>query len=293
MVIGAILLLIVLAIGLGVGLGVGLPKRRGSTVPQEPSETGPQDCTSSKERSINCPVPSLKTGALNDTSIDAVTTSDGNRHVFFQNINGSIQHVIFSTANQDSIPAADFILTPSPPRNYTPLAVFTITIGMDIPKEELQLFFVNSSGLLNGVRYVPAQVGTTSIELNGAYAVSSDSRSLSVTPVIPGRGDVTAQATLLYESSNGSVNALFGNYSETEFSGGSVPSWQWASVALPEDVPTSHYGPPFTTSGVLIPAANQTVLGSLVGTLFVDSTNATNVQSLTIDWVAGMYALRP
>lgn len=37
-------------------------------------------------------------GILNDTSLAAITTSDNNRHIFFQDFNSSLRYTIFSNS---------------------------------------------------------------------------------------------------------------------------------------------------------------------------------------------------
>ena len=79
----ATVLICVLAIALGLGLGFGLKKSGIGN-----SQSNPNGAEG----------PPLTRGIANDSSFAAVTQLDGTRHVFFQDINGSIRQAISSRA---------------------------------------------------------------------------------------------------------------------------------------------------------------------------------------------------
>ena len=151
--------MVILAISLGVGLGVGLTRAKGSSN----SDVAAPGAGNTSSSNSSQPVPSPNgtepsgtgsngtepngTGAIastviNDTSLAALETSDGNRHFFYQHANSSVQYAVFSnnkwstSSNQININDA---------RNNTPLAA----VVSDDGAVSLCLVHVNQIDRLN------------------------------------------------------------------------------------------------------------------------------------------------
>ena len=76
------------------------------------------DSTFASRPTISSPVPH---GILNDTSIAAMSMSDGDRHIFFQDSTGTIRQAIYTvTTNQWASPLSLVVATDA--KNNTPLA---------------------------------------------------------------------------------------------------------------------------------------------------------------------------
>ena len=221
--IGILFGLVIVSIGLGGGLGLGLHN-------QQASSTSASASTASPSRSP------LVNGALKDTSLASLLTADGNRHLFFQDVNGTLRRAQFSVATNSWLPSIDFILTLQQPRNHTPISAIQVPIGMS-----MNIYYVDVNDTLSVVQYSNSggNMGTLSgpgvlLNLqNETIPVSSSARSLSVSripsndsnavPSIPNSTNVQDEYLLFYENPNNSVSVMHGHYFFTESSDG----WTW------------------------------------------------------------------
>ncbi|MCJ1313582.1 hypothetical protein MMC25_007261 [Agyrium rufum] len=181
---------IIVAVGLGSGLGIGLSNHnKGGD-----GTTGTRTNTSTSEpTSTSIPLH----GIMNDSSF-AVTSTVNSRHLFFQDVNGTIREAI-SPLTSDTWESDDihFILLEHEyaqnARNNTPLAATTL-IGNanDVPYELLLLFYVNTSNVLT---YSVSFQGIWYTEdiLSGQYGISVFGIG---TPSLP-RITIGAQSKLL------------------------------------------------------------------------------------------------
>lgn len=211
-----------LAIALAVGLGVGL--QHGALSAAAAPTLAP----------IPTPSPSLKNGILDDTSLAAVTTMDGNRHVFFQDINGSLRHTVFERSSEVWLNDAEYIITSSQPRNLTPLAAVVLYLGAN---EFTGLFFINTEDLVAAVGFAGSGTLLGSKDLmNSSISVAPHSRTLSVAQMRPSQGNASreaiAEAILLYEAPNHNITTLRGylipGFSDTV---DSPYRWWWQNVS--------------------------------------------------------------
>ena len=222
---------LIIAIGLGVGLGVGLKKSNiansgtnGSSGPLAPS---------------NSTSPVFARGALNDTSLASVATPDGNRHIFLQDINGTLRHAIFSSVANLWLPDVDYLLptvsVPSP-RLGTPITA-TYPADPDIPN--ILVYYVNTNNTLSAISYVP-QFGVIDGDMIGAsIAIKPDSRCLTAATVQRNATDGHLYALLFFEAPSGNITFLYGQH-------GLDPDtkWEWQDMSeklsiesLGEDIP--------------------------------------------------------
>ena len=208
---------------IGIGVGTGLRRAQPSISPALSSNS-----TSHSNSSTNIPH-----GAMNDTSFAAVTTSDGSRHIFFQDINGTLRHGAFSLANNLWLSDMDFLL-PSPqvslPQNNTPI---TALYTPDPNNEDVTIyvFYVNVNHSLSAVGYSPGQ-GIYSDYLNGSMYIPQDSRCLSVSPLPPLASDLSSSplnALLFYESTSGGITLMHGQsfLNQTWHNEG----WRWQNIS--------------------------------------------------------------
>ena len=230
---------IAIGIGLGTGLGVGLRSQQTASSPASQS-------TSSIVPSNTSP-PILKNGVLNDTSLTSAVTPDGNRHLVFQDINGTLRHAQFSTTTGSWLPSIDFVFTQRRPKNHAPLAATAISSLETGPiAYPLLICFIDSTDSLTTTQY-PYKESTYATLLNESIPVAHDTRSLSISR-IPSSNDSEADPTsssivvrdeylLFYETPTNGLALLHGLYfltdkavsntNETEI----VDGWAWKNAS--------------------------------------------------------------
>jgi len=130
-----VILLVIIFMALGIGLGVGLHARSvarnaqsaGSPISAGPSIPSSSSVPASASTPIVVPAPSADPAhtLLNDTSTAAVTTSNGNRHVFFQESTGTIRESIYSSSSAKWLTDISYVVA-SDARNHTPMSVFWV-----------------------------------------------------------------------------------------------------------------------------------------------------------------------
>ena len=201
----------VVAIALGVGLGIGL-KRDPASSPSDSTASSP---LVSPLPTISSPsatsTPTLKHGILNDTSLAAVTSLDGNRHVIFQDFNGSLRHTVYDQAPSSWINEADFVSAGSIPRNNTPLAAININGG---GSGEIHVFSINTAGIVTATLYFLDDdlVGSPN-PMNSTFLAATSSRTLSISSMPSSENGTVAEAILLYEAPSGNITTLRGYFS--------------------------------------------------------------------------------
>ncbi|KAM0799383.1 hypothetical protein BDR22DRAFT_910741 [Usnea florida] len=272
---------ITVAIAVGVGVGVGTLRHReyGShglsttTNPPTPSPTAPQNHTTE-------PI-STTQYILNDTSLAAIVLSDGDRHVFFQDSNGSIRHAIRSASENQWTISISLNLS-SRPKNHTPLAANGYSSGFD----SIGLLYVSENHVLVSAQPIEGFWSQDSSLGNRSTAVDTRSLSFWFLPGIEAYGNTSNvnKALLLYENSTGQVSALL-NY-----------QMQWADItsqrsrSLPNEFKqsvsngdsTTLYESPLTNATLSVPFISTANLSQLsqpkaIGALFY-SPNASIVE---------------
>ena len=166
----------------------------------------------------------LSHGALNDTSLASVSTSDGNRHLFFQDINGTLRHALYSPAFKSWRGPLDFILLERQPRFHTPLSATEVACSWTTTC--IHLYYVDIDDMLAAVSCIPGLGLCRQFpeNLNLSVPVSTQSRSLSISRVYSHRADLPSIGAnmdqafswdtflLFYEDPSGKVTVLHGNY---------------------------------------------------------------------------------
>ena len=236
-------------------------------------------------------------GALNDTSLASVTTDDGNRHLFFQDINGTLRHVEFSHALNMWSTDSDLIHTKRPPRLYTPLTAISV-VSPDAEAINIYYFDVNdrlaATRYQHGYGYLDKSIDI----LNSSFPVSSKSRSLSVIRVDSDLDSLSKcrnrgpkangfscwyDFLLFFEDHSGKLTVLHGKndfkarYHNPGYEEAST--WVWHDLSkpfraqIPEDFSV---GSPFVVAGFIYPLNS-------VGGLFLRIKTARESVSSSID----------
>ena len=196
-------------------------------------------------------------GALNDTSLAAISENNGDRHLFFQDVNGTIRHVVFSQSLNAWSPTVEYIPTERQPRLHTPLAV---DFADGVPTY-IVIFYADTNDTLAAIEYSVAaqESASSSILLNDSFAISRDSRSLTISRLHWNKNaaDQTNQNSetqlwqewlLIYSSPSSTITFLYGNTYITDLSGNSLTTWEWQNVSQPfyaQSNPNGRLGEPF------------------------------------------------
>ena len=110
----------VIAIAIGVGVGIGV--NRNPAKPVAPSVAG-TNLTATTTTTVASSVPTpLKHGIVNDSSLAAVIDSSDARHLFFQDINGTIRQATRSPSSPAVWGSPLDVVVVSDAKAYTPLA---------------------------------------------------------------------------------------------------------------------------------------------------------------------------
>ena len=224
------ILMVILAISFGVGLGVGLPASRVSS----PSTAG----TPSPPQRIH--------GVLNDTSLAVSMTPDNNRHLFFQDVNGSLRHTVFSQSLGAWSSSIDFIQTPQQPKLHTPLSVVAASMK-NFKQASFILSFasINDSLVVFGYNVSPTgQLYFPQNLFNTSYPMLPSSRSLSSVPLQSYKDQISTNSTyenktllledllLFYPSPSNEVTVMHGSriLPPDQNNESVVDCWIWRNV---------------------------------------------------------------
>ena len=213
----------IIAIALGVGLGTGLRKSQGEAggTSSSSGSTGSSNSTSPSNATSHA----LTLGALNNTSLAAVTTPDGNRHIFLQDINGTLRHAVYSSAANFWLPDADFLLPPvpvSPPRLGTPI---TATCHTNVSGYGLILvYYVNVNETISAIHYETDLGAMGGDVFNGSTVVKPDSHCVSALTVEYDVYEHYSYALLFFEAPSGNISFLYGQTT-------SDLVWEWQNMS--------------------------------------------------------------
>ena len=194
-----------LGIGLGAGLAVVLRRDSTSAAP-------------------TIPYGSI-IAAINDTSLGAITTLDGNRHIFYQDFTGSLRHILYDESARAWNNQADLVPTSSLPRDNTPIAA--LDAEYDSIKNQIHVFFIDVNDRVAVTAYVPGGSASAPVILViDSLSAASGSRTLSTSCMTLGPPGTTDEALLFYEASTGgNLTALRGYLIQ-----GANPIWVWYDV---------------------------------------------------------------
>ena len=125
----SIMAIVAVAIGVGVGVGVGTRHGNAESVTSTSSSTIAQS-TATTSTTVAGALPTLlKHGVVNDSSLAAVITSDGVRHVFFQDTNGTIRQATRAVSSSSIWGSPLNVAVASDARRYTPMSAIVRTYG--------------------------------------------------------------------------------------------------------------------------------------------------------------------
>ena len=222
----------VLVIALAVGTGVGV---KVSKDPSSPSTTSPIPTPSDSASLIPTPTHSgapslnLNHGALKDTSLAAVSESNGNKHIFFQDINSSLRHTIYYETSSDWSQAVEFIQLERQPRNHTPISVIQSYFPTASSMTSLfDIYYVDINDTLAAFQYQATQklVYKSSI-LNQSFLVSSSARSLDAARRPPSTlRNKSDEILLFYLAPSNDLNVLYSDTFASTTSVGYTRIWQ-------------------------------------------------------------------
>ena len=283
-----IVLIVILAISLGVGLSVGLRESSSS-----PSATNIMSSPSA---------PISKNGALNDTSLAAITTADNSRRIFFQDVNGTLRHATLVPSTNTWVFVRDFLLTTAQPRNNTPLAV--LSVNTSTSGAYITLFYIDTHNLLACILLNPDGLTDGTNIINGSFPTAPNTRSLSISQLSTsdygltvGSSIVTGESLLFYEDPNRAVSAIHGKILSTIPAGGVVigpPYWIWSNVTelfsskalnvgYPGEAPENfQLSAPFAASALSQRPASNFVLATFFNPQVLLNLTATTFRSVQI-----------
>ena len=215
----------VIAISIGIGIKFGL--QRSSL--EVPSSTSPV----------------LKHGALNDTSFAAASASNGDRHVFFQDINGTLRHATYIDSFSTWLESVDYIPTVRQPRNRTPLSAIEVMQSPD--PDYFNLYYIDTNDTLAAIEYAPNGYPLTTPPhmLNDTFSASTSARSLSVSRLYSTGAPsynfnasynntvILDELLLFYQSYNDNVTVLRGTnfvFMSSSISTSTNSTWVWQNV---------------------------------------------------------------
>ena len=187
---------------------------------------------------------SLSHGVFNDSSFAAVTTPDGTRHVFFQDVNGTIRQLQYSITSHTWLTSLSFVIpNTTDAKQSTPIAAIILEESNDISTPIL-LFYISQNSRIAATmfNYENSQSwenASTFFNIS-QYTTAPSSKSLSITQV-PDTNS-SSQLLLWFESRNGGVIGLLGSHANvlTPFRPTILDSfWSWADVssALKAQIP--------------------------------------------------------
>ncbi|KAL9071738.1 MAG: hypothetical protein Q9161_004002 [Pseudevernia consocians] len=157
---------------------------------------------------------------LNDTSLAAVSLSNGDRHLFFQDNTGLIRRAVRvqSSGQWTTSPNLNASTDPSSkpssnPKRFTPLTATGPTFQKD-----MSLYYISENGIVSSNFWREGESSWEQDQQFGNYSTAVDTRSLSISlfPMansssslnILGENSTANIALLFYETPNGKVSAL-------------------------------------------------------------------------------------
>ena len=249
------------ALSLGCGLGIGLRR--------DPTSTNPTPITVPTPTTVVPPPIQPTNGALNDTSLAAIQLATGDRHLFFQDINGTLRHAVFSKAFNKWLEYVDFIIPDRPPRCHTPLTTLDISTGVTSSDIFICYIDVNDTLVITGYSIDSGKnsiAGSSRSFMNDSFRVSTSARSLggsvfrtntSTGPIGPSPVlNALPDIVLFYVNPTNNITVLHGFFNSIEDF--PMSTWVWQNISntlsYPADVLSKPYngpgwiGPPFSIS---------------------------------------------
>ena len=226
-----IILATILAICLGVGLGIGLTKNANDGQATGGTPTTPsaplQSSTGSNNGTSGGPT-TTQHGVLNGTSLAACVSFNGDKHVFFQDLNGSIRHAISSDPNAWSS-TIDFLPISPQPQNNTPLDVYLINTPSQ-SKPSMSIFYLSEGNSLQAMTYTPGSPPILGNSNTTEFGIPPAGRTLSVSRVITNNTGFDNNALLFYETSSGNITGHYGSFVPDEGGSSVSGTWTWSTL---------------------------------------------------------------
>ncbi|KAI4148403.1 MAG: hypothetical protein LQ340_005104 [Diploschistes diacapsis] len=259
-----IALIMAIAIALGVGLGVSLTRAKStnsSPVNTPTPGSSPIGGGNSTGNSTSGPGGVLANSIANDTSLASVETSNGSRHMFYQDGNGSVQHAVYTSSQSSwSIQLGEMGLNDV--RNKSPMAAVRCNLRQVLDSRPLVIFRIPS---MDGTRNDIDLLVLTQRPTAGASLIYATS---NVTQASWTWKDITSELNSSNSTKNYSFNTPFavaGNVSNaflTSFLSSSV-SYPWVGV-FANEIGTS-FGLSYNT---LVPADSSSLPAPILSTSY-------------------------
>lgn len=172
-----VIVVTIVVLAAGTGTGIGLRKRQSSSTPAPSGIATPTETATSTIPTISVtPVGS----ALNDSSMSAVLTPEGDRHLFFQDVNGTLRHAIFSKSSDSWLANIDWISVQRLPKNHTPISALQTVQPFGVPG--FNVFYTDINNTVAAVQWSPQ--GSSHFDpsaiINSSFDSGQGSRSISV-----------------------------------------------------------------------------------------------------------------
>ena len=250
-------------------------------------------------------VPNLSHGVCNNSSLAAVTTADGIRHVFFQDVNGALRQMQLSTTTQTWATSMNFVIpNTTDAKQNTPMSAIVLEQNSDVTTPILLLYVSQdyhlAATLFNYQDSQNWENATTFFNLS-QYVAALSSKSLEVVQV-PGTNS-SSKLSLWYEDSSGRAIGLLGTHASilpTFNLTINEPFWPWndstATLEANASITTTTIGAPFAISPSVY-YLNSSIpsfpFGELVATFHIPNAtlgmNALYANYINGTWRAGKY----
>ncbi|MCJ1382359.1 hypothetical protein MMC17_005472 [Xylographa soralifera] len=206
-IITSVILIIVICVGVGTGVGIEKHATQSesgvsasTTTTRLLSSTISTTTTTLSKSSPTTSPPIHK--ILNDTSVAAVTLTNGDQRLFFQDTSGAIRESIYNfAADQWEADTGNIIATDA--RNNTPIATFDI---MSEPQSGNSDAWLNHEEVCQEPSLSPLRRRTEYLQIFMFYIIQN-----TILPIIPiGANETIAsmQAFLVYENTHGNVSVI-------------------------------------------------------------------------------------
>ncbi|MCJ1334162.1 hypothetical protein MMC10_010869 [Thelotrema lepadinum] len=217
----------IVAICLGVGLGVGLSKNASNSQATSATSTSSAGPTPTSAGSSNG-TPLTQHGVLNNTSLAACISFDGDKHVFFQDVNGSIRHAISSGPSTWSS-TVDFLPISPQPQNNTPLDVYLINTPTQ-SKPIMSIFYLSADNVIQAMTFSPGSSPIPGVFNTTEFAIPPTGKTLSVSRVITNNSNFDNNALLFYETSSGNITGHYGSFVPDNAGSSLSGTWTWSTL---------------------------------------------------------------
>ena len=227
--------------------------------------------SAAKNKATDSPFIQPMHGILNDSSFAAVTTSDGSRHVFFQDINTNLRQAIYSSTIRGWITTMNLVPNTTDARLHTPISAIAQADSQG-DLSEIVLVYIDSSRRLAGTTFSSGAWTNTTAYLNiSQYVTAPASRAISLN-VVPNTVN-SSELLLFFEDSGGNITGLYGTHIAILpfFTPTVLWSWEDITKTIQSSLAVTHstLSSPFSASYAWI-RDNSTAVSMGISAVFFD-----------------------